>query len=84
LNRGRQAGILAASLPKLTTLTLEKTDVSDVGLAALGRLAGSLEYLDLSRTAVRGSEEAYAALRSMRRLTQLLLAYCQCDVQVRT
>ena len=67
--------LLAASLPRLTRLCLEKTDVTDVGLAALGTIGGSLTYLDLSRTVVRGSEESYAALRHMDGLQQLLLAY---------
>ena len=73
---------LAVSLPRLRRLTLEKTDVSDVGVASLWPLSSTLHYLDLSRTSVRGSEESYAVLRQMSGLTHLLLAYCQVDLQL--
>ena len=44
--------VLAASMPRLRRLVLEKTETADDGLAALAPLAPSLTYLDLSRTAV--------------------------------
>ena len=73
---------LACAMPRLARLTLEKTDVTDEALSSLAILAPSLTYLDVSRTAIRGSEASYAALRGMRALTELLLAYCQVDLML--
>ena len=54
----------ARGMPRrLRRLTLERTDVTHVGVAALGALAGTLAHLDLSRTSFRGDEWSYAALR---------------------
>lgn len=73
---------VARSMPMLRRLTLEKTDITDLGLAALGRLQSSLEYLDCSRTLVRGTPESYSSLCRMRMLRELLLAYSPVDIQL--
>lgn len=79
-------GHIATSMPRLQKLSLEKTEVTDVGLAALGApdsaLAGSLLHLDLSRTAVCCEPTTHAALRRLSRLRDLLLAYCPIDLWI--
>lgn len=80
-------GHIAARMPRLQNLALEKTEVTDAGLAALGApdsaLAGSLVHLDLSRTNVScGEPSTHAALRRLSRLRDLLLAYCPVDLWI--
>ena len=79
----KAAAVLAASAPPLRKLTLEKTDVTDAGVAALGELAGSLEHLDLSRTAVcLATAESSSALESMTSLRSLFLAYTEVSAEL--
>lgn len=63
----------------LKRLTLEKTSVTDGGIAALSASALSLQHLDLSRTAVRGTEASFAALAQMGCLRSLFLAFTEVD-----
>ena len=74
--------LCAASMPRLRRLVLEKTEVTDVGVAQLGATWATLTHLDLSRTAVRGDASSYAALQSLRNLETLLMPYTLVDLQL--
>lgn len=77
--------VIACCMPRLSRLTLEKTDISDEGIAALGspssRLIHSLVHLDCSRTNihVRSHTSSHDALQRLVSLQDLLLAYCPID-----
>ena len=71
---------LGSSLPRLQRLVLEKTELSDGGVAALSALGPSLTYLDLSRTNVYGTLDSLASLGRMAQLATLLLAYTGVDM----
>ena len=73
---------IAANMPRLASLTLEKTEVGDLGLASLASLAPSLTHLDCSRTSVCGTTESLAALVKMKSLRQLFLSYTDVDLQL--
>ena len=70
----------ARAMPRLQTLLLEKTEVTDAAAVAIAEsLSASLTHLDLSRTALRGAPAARGAIGSLVHLRTLLLAYTSVD-----